>query len=36
LAKNAGEPLWGEKLADGVVSATDDEAMLTSAKRWMG
>ncbi|WP_329362936.1 hypothetical protein [Streptomyces sp. NBC_01483] len=33
LAMNAGEPLWVEKLA-GVVSATDDEAMLMSAKLW--
>ncbi|MCX5182893.1 hypothetical protein [Streptomyces sp. NBC_00268] len=36
LAMNAGEPLWVEKLAGGVVSATDDEAMLMSAKLWTG
>ncbi|MGX1364858.1 DNA-binding CsgD family transcriptional regulator [Streptomyces canus] len=36
LAMNAGEPLWVEKLAGGVISTTDDEAMLMSAKLWTG
>ncbi|MFF5860682.1 ATP-binding protein [Streptomyces sp. NPDC012751] len=35
-AMNAGEPLWVEKLAGGVISATDDEAMLMAAKLWTG
>ncbi|MCL6670116.1 ATP-binding protein [Streptomyces panaciradicis] len=36
LAMNAGEPLWVEQLAAGVVSATDDEAMLMTARLWTG